>query len=204
MSTGFIHKWVQGKTAATVLLMHGTGGDEDDLLQVGRAIAPGANLLSPRGKVSEQGANRFFSRSGHGLFDPKEIAARAAEFAEWLVSAAVQYGFDSKQLFAVGYSNGANMSYVTMLLHPGSLTGAVLLRPMLVLRPEPIPDLKQAPVLISAGTQDQMLPPGGTEVLAELLTQANAAVEIARHNEGHGLTPDDFSVSKFWLQKRIS
>lgn len=202
MSTEFIHKWKKGTSAMTVLLLHGTGGDEDDLLGIGGAIAPGANLLSPRGKVSENGANRFFARNGHGVFNPDEIAERAGEFATWLSSAAAQYGFDASKLYAVGYSNGANMAYVTMMLHPGSIAGAVLLRPMVVMEPEPMPDMGEAPILISAGTQDSMLPPGGTEALVDLLTRANARVEVARHNANHGLTPDDFSVTKYWLQNR--
>ncbi len=183
--------------------MHGTGGDENDLLMIGKSLAPGANLLSPRGKVSERGANRFFARSGHGVFDPAEIAERAAEFASWLSEAAAEYGFDQTKLYGLGYSNGANMIYATMLLHPGAIAGGVLLRPMVVLEPEPLPDLNGAPFLISAGDHDPLLPPGGTEALAELLTRAGARVEAAKHKADHNLTPDDFSITKYWLKTRI-
>ena len=200
--TEFTHKWKAGTRPLTVLVLHGTGGDENDLMPIANAVAPGANFLSPRGKVSERGANRFFARNGHGNFDPAEIAARTDEFAAWLKNAEAQYGFDPAHLYAFGYSNGANMAYATMLQHPGSIAGAVLLRPMVVIQPNPMPDLNGAPILISAGTQDGMLPPGGTEALAELLTLANAKVEVAKHNTGHDLMPDDSSLAKYWLQNR--
>lgn len=202
MST-FIHKWVPGTLPTTVLLMHGTGGDENDLLMIGKSLAPGASLLSPRGNVSERGASRFFARSGHGVFDPAEIAARAGEFSQWLGWAAAEYGFDQTKLYGLGYSNGANMIYTTMLLHPGSIAGGVLLRPMVVIEPEPLPDLQGAPFLLSSGSHDPLLPPGGTAALAGLLTRAGAKVESAEHNADHNLTPDDFSITKYWLKTRL-
>ena len=196
MAVEFVHKFLPGRLPATVLVLHGTGGDENDLVPVGRALAPGAAILSPRGKVLENGAPRFFSRIAPGVFDPKEVTLRAGELAEWINN----YPVDRSQLYALGYSNGANIAAALMLLHPGTIAGAVLLRPMVVIRPETLPDLNGAPVLISGGNDD----PQGAEDLGRLLSSAGAHVDIAIQNAGHDLTPADFSLGKQWFARLLT
>lgn len=193
--TEFIHQFVPGKLPATVLLLHGSGGDENDLLPVARALAPGAALLSPRGKVVDRGMVRFFK------VDRSDMKERAAELAEWIGAAAKEHGFDPARLYAFGYSNGANMAAALMLLHPGAIAGACLLRTRAAAQPEVLPALGGAQVLISAGQHDELIPCAEAEALAELLTQAGARVDLAIQNAGHDLTPADFSLAKQWFAK---
>ena len=185
----FVHKFTPGRSLTTVLLLHGSGGDENDLLPVARALVPGAGFLSPRGKVVEQGLTRFFALDRH------DVRERAAELAEWLGE------FDRAHLYALGYSNGANMAAALMLLHPGAVAGACLLRSRAVVVPENLPQLNNAPVLISAGQTDHLITPEGAEALAKLLTSAGARVDLAIQNAGHELTPADFSLAKQWFAK---
>lgn len=189
----FIHKFIPGKAANAVLLLHGSGGDENDLLPVARAVAPGAALLSPRGRVVDQGLVRFFR------LDASDATDRAAELAEWIGNAGKQYQIDSTRLYALGYSNGANMAAALMLLHPGTIAGACLLRTRAVVEPEIPPSLNGVPVLISAGQHDHLIPPAQGEALAALLSGAGARVDLAIQNAGHELTPADFSLAKQWF-----
>ena len=195
MTVEFIHKFFPGKSPTAVLLLHGSGGDENDLLPVARALAPGAALLSPRGTVVDQGLVRFFK------LDATDARERAAELAEWIAAAAKQYQLDPARLYALGYSNGANMAAAFMLLHPGAIAGACLLRTRAVIQPEVLPALAGAPVLISAGQHDQLIPPEQGEALAELLTKAGARVDLAIQNAGHEPTPADFSLAKQWFSR---
>jgi predicted esterase len=190
----FIHKFIAGLAPYTVLLLHGTGGDEADLIPIGKSLAPGANLLSPRGKVSEDGANRFFRRIAHGVFDPEEVKRSAAELAAFIAESAGQYHFDASKVYALGYSNGANIAQALMLLDPTVLAGAVLLRPMPVIEPVEMPNLHGKPVLIIAGEDDDLTTPELTHQLASTLTHANAKVDVKWLAAGHGLTPYDFQV----------
>ena len=203
MPAEFVHHFEQGTSPFTLLLLHGTGGDENDLPQVGRMLAPAASILSPRGKVLENGAPRFFARTAPGIFDANEIRMRAAELAEWIRWATKNYRLDAGKICALGYSNGANIASSIMLLDPGVIAAAVLLRPMVVFEPEQLPDLKGAPVLISAGKVDSMTPPGDTEKLARILTEAGATVDLAMQNAGHDLLPQDFAVAKRWLAETL-
>jgi phospholipase/carboxylesterase len=200
----FIHQFVQGTSPVTILALHGTGGDENDLLPIVRSLAPGASVLSPRGRVSERGASRFFARLAPGVFDEKEIRARAAELAEWIGSAVKEHGLDPAQVYALGYSNGANIATALMLLHPGVIAGGVLLRPMAVIHPEPLPALADAPVLLVAGNQDSTMEGGEPEKLGRMLAEAGAAVDFAMQEAGHELTPQDFSLVKRWLAERLA
>jgi phospholipase/carboxylesterase len=195
MPVEFIHKFVPGKLPVTVLLLHGSGGDENDLLPVARALVPGAAFLSPRGKVLEQGMRRFF------LLDRSDVKERTAELAAWIGEAAQQYAIDSARMYALGYSNGANIAAALMLLHPGSIAGACLFRSRAVVSPGALPSLEGAPVLISAGQTDHLITPEDAEVLAKLLTSAGARVDLAIQNAGHDLTPADFSLAKQWFSK---
>jgi phospholipase/carboxylesterase len=197
----FIHKFTPGRLPMAVLLLHGSGGDENDLLPIGGALAPGAALLSPRGNVLQHGAHRFFSYPGPDGFDPGEITTQAAGLADWIRRMATHYSFDPLRLYALGYSNGANMAAATMLLQPGAIAGACLLRSRAVFTPATLPDLSGSPVLISAGQTDHLIPRGDSEKLGKILTDAGALVHIAIQNAGHDLTPADFSLGKQWFSK---
>ena len=197
----FIHNFVPGKLSSTVLVLHGQGGDENDLLPIARALAPGAAFLSPRGKAVEAGMARFFARVSPDVFDETEVRARTAELAEWIGAAAAEYKLDAAKVFALGFSNGASIAASTMLLHPGVLAGALLLRPRTIVEPSPLPDLKGAPVLLIAGQQDEKMPQGAGEHLARLLGRAGATVEMGMVDAGHDLTPQDFGGGKMWFGK---
>ncbi len=198
MALEFIHKFVPGRLPVTVLLLHGSGGDENDLLPVARAIAPGAAFLSPRGRVMDRGLLRFFA------LDKSDVRERTAELAEWIAEVTAKYQIDPARLFALGYSNGANVAGALMLLHPGAIAGACLLRARKVVEPEVLPALGGAPVLISAGQHDELIPAEGAQELAELLTDAGARVDLAVQNAGHDLTPADFSLAKQWFGRVIT
>ena len=186
-----IHQYVPASGSdLTVLLLHGTGGDENDLIPIGRAVAPGAALLSARGTVLEGGALRFFRRLAPGVFDEKDIRVRAQELAEFVA------GFKAQRVMALGYSNGANIAAALMLLHPGVLKGAVLLRPMIPLIPHPLPNLGGTRVQIQAGVEDSMTTPENTQGLASLLSSAGAAVDVRWMDAGHDLGPGDFQAAK--------
>ena len=199
MAAEFIHRFVPGTAPLTLLAMHGTGGDENDLLDVCRAIAPGAAVLSPRGQAVENGLFKFFARLAPGVFDEHEIRQRAAELAQWIAAASLQYGIDASRIHAFGYSNGANMAVATMLLHPGIIAGGVMLRPRLVLQPDPLPDLAGAPLLLAAGASDPAIPLSEFEALGRLLSKAGAAIDMAVAESGHDLTPQDFAMAKRWF-----
>jgi len=203
MPAEFIHRFMRGTAPATLLALHGMGGDENDLLPVCRSVAPGASVLSPRGQAIEDGLFKFFNRLGPGVFDENEIRRRANDLQEWIGSASAQYNLDPSRIYVLGYSNGANIAVATMLLHPGVIAGGVLLRPRLVLKPETLPDLKGAPVLIAAGETDTAIPLPETEALGRLLSAAGATVDLAVAETGHDLTPQDFNMAKRWFAQLI-
>ena len=187
--------------APVLLLLHGTGGNENDLIEIGRAVAPGCALLSPRGKVLENGMPRFFRRFAEGVFDEADIRSRAAQLAAFVGAAAEQYGFDERNVWALGYSNGANIAAALLLLHPDVLSGAVLLRAMVPLVPEDKPDLTGARVLLCEGTHDAIVPPDSAEALTNLLRWAGADVELRWQAGGHGLTADDIGAAHDFLMR---
>src|SRR6202011_1237673 len=158
---GFVHRFVpaEDKTSAeTLVVLHGTGGDENDLIGIGQAVAPGAAILSPRGNVLENGAPRFFKRLAEGVFDPKEVRSRGEELASFIRAAISKYGLNPERIFAMGYSNGANIASTVMLIDPELLRGVILLRPMLVLETDGRSDLTGRGVFISAGQMDPIVP----------------------------------------------
>jgi phospholipase/carboxylesterase len=199
---GLVHRYQPGTSAEStpLLLLHGTGGNENDLLSLGEALAPGAPLLSPRGKVLENGMPRFFRRLAEGVFDLEDLRFRARELAEFVTAARKAYELGATPPLAVGYSNGANIAGALLLLHPEILSGALLLRPMVPLVPEPLPDLSGIPVLILAGTQDPIVPPAQARALADLLGSAGAEVTLHGSNAGHGLTGEDLETGERWMQ----
>jgi phospholipase/carboxylesterase len=195
----FIHEFIPGNSPRTLLLLHGTGGNERDLIPLGRELDPNAALLSPRGKVLENGMPRFFRRLAEGVFDLEDLKYRTNELADFVTAAAQHYGFPTDQLVAVGYSNGANIAASMLLLRPELLPTAILFRAMVPLHPEKEPNLSSIHVWIGAGDQDPIVPPSDTERLAELLRRAGAEVTIHFANAGHGLTNNDLEAARHWI-----
>lgn len=196
---GDIHVFEAGNTGETLLVLHGTGADERDLLPLGRQLAPGANLLSPRGPVLEGGMPRFFRRFAIDRFDEDDIRRRAAELVSFLDDAAVRYGFDRARVTALGYSNGANLAAAALLLHGAVVRRAVLWRPVFPLAAESAPELAGTEVLIASGRQDPYAPTPKVEALASALREGGAAVDLMWSGLGHGLEQRDLEVTAQWL-----
>lgn len=199
---GFIHRFLPAEDSATgdtLLVLHGTGGNENDLIGIGQAIAPGAAILSPRGNVLENGAPRFFRRLAEGVFDPKEVRSRAEELARFIRAAVITYRLDSSRVFAFGYSNGANVASTVMFVEPGILQGAILFRPMLVYEPTQRRDLGGSAVLLSAGRMDPVVPTASVERLAELFESAHAEVTLKWQLAGHHLVPSEVHEAADWF-----
>jgi phospholipase/carboxylesterase len=198
----FIHEFVPGKSARTLLLLHGTGGNERDLIPLGHELDPDASLLSPRGKTLENGMPRFFRRLAEGVFDLEDLRNRTNELADFITSAAKHYQFDNRKIVAVGYSNGANIAASVLLLRPKVLSAAILFRAMVPLVPEVAPDLSSVRVLISEGDRDPIVSAAEAGRLAGLLRSAGADVTIRFFQSGHELTPDDVDLAREWLAGR--
>lgn len=204
---GFHHQFVPASSpnpALTLLLLHGTGGDERDLLPLGQTLLPGANLLSPRGKVLERGMPRFFRRLAEGVFDQEDLRFRTEELGRFIAQSAEVYGFDPNTVIAVGYSNGANIAASLLLREPERLSGAVLFHPMVPFEPERPITLKGTPLFIGAGQNDPIVPVSNTDRLASLFEQAGAEVSLYRHQGGHSLTEQEVEAARQWLRRRIT
>lgn len=187
-----------------MLVLHGTGGTEDDLLGLAQTVAPGAAVISPRGKVLEAGAPRFFRRLAEGVFDPVEVRSRGEELAEFIRAAVARYELDADRVFALGYSNGANIASTVMLIEPDVIQAAVLLRPMLVFAPEEKTDLGGRAALISAGRVDPIVPVESVEKLVRLLEERGAEVTVKWQLGGHNLVPSEIKEAGDWLGLRRS
>ena len=197
---GFVHRLIPGAPDKPVLLLlHGTGGDENDLLPLGELLIPGATRLSPRGRVLENGMPRFFRRLAEGVFDLDDLRARTHELADFVEAARATYDLGEHRPMAVGFSNGANIAAAMLLLRPEVLGGALLIRPMVPLIPDAMPDLGRIPVLINAGQIDPLVPAPQSEALAKLLGDAGASVELRWIAGGHALTREDLDVGKAWF-----
>jgi len=197
----FVHVHVPGTRPLTLLLLHGTGGNEHDLIPLGRILAPEASLLSPRGKVLENGMPRYFRRLAEGVFDLEDLRVRTHELAEFVAQARELYGFDPRRLVAVGFSNGANTAASLLLLEPGLLRAAVLFRAVMPIEPEPPPALDGVAVFVSAGRRDPFAPDERVERLATVLTEAGAEVTLRWDEGGHELAPDSVTAAKEWLAR---
>lgn len=197
----YVHVFVPATTADAppLLLLHGTGGNEHDLVDLARRLSPGSALLSPRGDVPENGALRFFRRHAEGVFDLPDVERRADALAAFVAAAAESCRFDARRLVALGFSNGANMAASLLLRHPAALAGAVLWRPMVVLEPAAPPDLRGRRLLISSGRADPIVPVDHPERLASLLRAGGAEVRVQWLPGGHGLMPADFSAAAEFL-----
>jgi predicted esterase len=202
--TNFIHRFIPsstGDSSSTLLLLHGTGGNENDLIDLGRLLAPGAALLSPRGKVLENGMPRYFRRLAEGIFDLADLTQRTYELADFIEAASIAYDFDPGQVIAVGYSNGANIAASTLLLRPRALSAAILFHPMVPLVPDTLPDLRNKQIFIGAGLADPLVPASETERLAQLLRRAGATVSLHWHNGGHAISHEEVREARRWLKE---
>ena len=203
---GFIHKWVPAKSGyshpVTLLLLHGTGGDENALLSVGNELWPGAALLGLRGKVLENGMPPSFRRFTEACVGA--VNSRTEELAHFIDAASERYGFSKRRLIVVGYSNGATLGASLILLHPHYLAGAVLFRVMVPLVPDLIRDFSHLSVFIGAARLDPLIPSGQAEELASLLKSGGADVSISWHQGGREVRDDDIQAARHWLaRKRI-
>lgn len=197
---GFIHRFIPATQPGRppLLLLHGTGGDENDLIALGAKLSPGAALLSPRGKVLENGMPRFFRRLAEGVFDLEDLKARTAELGDFIAAARTAYGSDAP--VAVGFSNGANIAASLLLTRPQALAGAVLLRALLPFEPQPLPNLAGKPVLLLSGSNDTMISVAGRERLAAVLQAAGADLVYKVLPTGHNLTQNDLTLAADWLE----
>lgn len=201
----FIHRFVpaaQDGLGIVLLLLHGTGGNENDLLPLGLELLPGAALLSPRGRVLENGMPRFFRRFAEGELDIEDLKFQTHQLNDFIRAAASYYGVEQNKVVAVGYSNGANIAASLLLLHPHALAGAVLFRAMVPFSPDFTPELRHAHVLLGAGTHDPIVSRDETDRLRAMLATFGAEVQIHWHRGGHELGQDDLATAKRWLRER--
>jgi len=193
-----IFKKGNDESLPTLLLLHGTGGTENDLLPLANIVAPDANVLSVRGNVLENGMPRFFRRLAEGIFDEEDLIFRTKELNEFLDEAAEKYEFDRENILAIGYSNGANIAASLLFHYENSLKGAMLHHPMVPRRGIELPNLSGTSVFIAAGTNDPICPPEESEDLAQLLKNAGAKVEVHWENQGHQLTVTEVHAARDW------
>ncbi|MEK4221154.1 alpha/beta hydrolase [Bacillus sp. FSL W8-0116] len=197
------HLFQQGREPAkpTFLLLHGTGGNESDLLPLAGMIDPDASVLSVRGNVLENGMPRFFRRLAEDVFDEKDLVFRTKELYEFLDEASKKYSFDRNNIVAIGYSNGANIAASLLFHYQDALKGAILFHPMVPRRGINLPDLSETKVFIAAGTNDPICSPQELSELQLLLAQAHAKVDIHWENKGHQLTLDEIQAAAKWYQE---
>ena len=203
---GFIHKFIPSEESSkdhdslTLLLLHGTGGAENDLIPIAKMLEiTNASILSPRGKVLENGMPRFFRRLAEGVFDIEDLKFRTNELADFVRDASKTYAFDLNRIMAIGYSNGANIAASLLLLRPEILFSAILFRPMIPLVPEPLPNLSNRRVLVSAGLRDPIVASYQTKDLIDLLLRVGANVSVQWQNSGHELTQRDVKLAREWV-----
>lgn len=197
-----VHLWqpVEGATR-TLVLLHGTGGDEHDLVPLARMLDPAANILSPRGNVLENGALRFFRRHGPGRLDLEDLAVRTHALADFLAAAAARYGYAPASATLVGFSNGANIGASLLFERPEVAAGAILVRAMLPYRPATAPSVAGKDVLLLAGQRDPYSQPEATEALAGILREGGARVDVHYADAGHELTQSDVDAARAWLAR---
>jgi phospholipase/carboxylesterase len=188
--------------APTLVLFHGTGGTEQDLLPLAKKISPASSVLSLRGSVLENGMPRFFKRLAEGVFDIEDLIVRTKEVNEFLDQAAEQYKFDRGHLVALGYSNGANIAGSLLFHYEHALKGAILHHPMVPRRGIELPDLAGIPVFIGAGSNDPLCPPQESIDLEKLLSAAGASVTLHWENFGHQLSSSEVEAAASWFTEQ--
>jgi phospholipase/carboxylesterase len=200
--TGFIHRFIPADNPnekRTLLLLHGTGGDENDLVPLGQTVLPGAAILSPKGRIDEGGMARFFRRFAEGVFDVPNIIEEADALADFVAGAAQEYGFDRARVVAVGFSNGANMAHSLLMLHPEVVQEAVLIRASVTLPDLALQNLEGKRVFMSNGKSDPLMPIPEVEALAAQLRTAGAEVTQLWLDAGHNLTRSEVDDIRTWL-----
>jgi predicted esterase len=183
----------------TLVLFHGTGGNEEDLIFLGKELEPTASILSPRGKVLENGMPRFFRRLAEGVFDIEDLKFRTNELADFIQKCSSHYKFNLEKTIAVGFSNGANIASSILLLRPDVIQGAILFRAMVPLIPDPLPNLSNKKILLSAGLNDPIVSRTETESLYRLFQKAKSKVTLKWQYSGHNLIQDDLIIAKEWI-----
>jgi phospholipase/carboxylesterase len=201
----FIHRFISAnskakKSSLTLLLLHGTGGTEDDLIPLGNELTPDASILSVRGKVLENGMPRFFRRLEEGVFDLEDLKMRTDELADFILKSSSIYDFDLKRLVAVGYSNGANIGASVLLRRPEVLAGAILFRAMVPFIPDVLPDLSRKSIILLEGLRDPIVSKQEAEGLLKIFNKARSNVTIKWQGSGHNLTKEDIDSAKEWLE----
>ncbi|QCR30894.1 alpha/beta hydrolase [Lysinibacillus sp. SGAir0095] len=186
-----------------LLLLHGTGGDENGLLALADIVDPEASVLSVRGNILENGMPRFFRRLAEGIFDEEDLIFRTKELNQFLDDASKEYRFDRQNIVAIGYSNGANIAASLLFHYKDALKGAVLHHPMVPRRGIELPDLKDAKVFISAGTNDPICPQQESLELKQILDSAGASVEVHWEDRGHQLTMTEVQAAKRWYEQNL-
>lgn len=199
------HVFYKGEDSSkpTLLLLHGTGGNEHDLVGLGKEIDAAANILSVRGNVLENGMPRFFKRLAEGVFDLEDLQLRTEELKSFIDESAGKYEFDRDNVIAIGYSNGANIAGNLLFEYENVLKGAILHHPMVPRRGVELPGMSKTPVFIGAGKNDQMCPASESVELQDLLQGAGAEVELYWHSYGHQLTQDEVQAAKQWYQSKF-
>lgn len=199
--TDFIHHFQPGDANKPVILaLHGTGGDENDLIPLVMEAAPGSAIISPRGKILENGMPRFFKRFAEGVFDQEDLEKRTQELADWAVDMADKYGFSTDKLYALGYSNGANIAASILLRRPEVLAGGILLRAMVPFQLDNVPDLSDKKILLLSGIADPIADETQAKGLVNLFTKGHASVKHTPLLTGHGLTSKDVTAARNWLE----
>jgi phospholipase/carboxylesterase len=201
----FIHRFISAnskakKSSLTLLLLHGTGGTEDDLIPLANELTPDASILSVRGKVLENGMPRFFRRLEEGVFDLEDLKMRTDELADFILKSSSIYDFDLKRLVAVGYSNGANIGASVLLRRPEALAGAILFRAMVPFIPDVLPDLSKKFIILLEGMRDPIVSKQEAESLLKIFNKAHSNVTIKWQGSGHNLTQEDIDTAKRWLE----
>lgn len=197
------HLFIQGTSNRTLLLLHGTGGTEHDLVGLAKEIDEHANIVSVRGNVLENGMPRFFRRVADGVFDMEDLKFRTNELYDFIDEAANQYNFDRQNVVAIGYSNGANIAGALLFYKDHALKGALLHHPMVPDKEVTLPTLDRVDVWIGAGENDMMCPPEESEQLQELLEEAGASVQLDWFQFGHQLTMKEVSAAKTWYDQNL-
>jgi phospholipase/carboxylesterase len=205
---GFIHRFIPANSKAkqtelTLLLLHGTGGNEEDLIPLGKELASNASILSVRGKVLENGIPRFFRRIKEGVFDLEDLNLRTNELADFILNSSSIYEFDLERIIAVGFSNGANIGASLLLRRPEALTGAILFRAMVHFIPKVLPDLSKKHILLSEGLHDPIVSRGEAENLLRLFTKARSDATLKWQDSGHNLVQQDIVASRKWLERNF-